>query len=613
MSADSVDSLSSSVIEAVKSERADIRLNLLGSHLESNPELRRRLETNFQKVCMADMIASRMPDGAENLVGMLRSHDVLYLPAESGKVSTPSAPEASDLAVWALSEGCQVFAIGGAERLGDAAALVRSDARGDARSIAAKLREMLMLAKLGALPTDSGVRGLVEWRAEAIPSGRALLGDRSASRRVSWMESACREAESLLRRSDRERLATRRLAILGTNGEAAVTSDGPSPLARKRDLILERVFDSARTPYVDSSQQAPFDPTSESFHMNRSIRVRLRGMWIRSKGGIKRIPILGPVARRIYRVVKRLTRPAPAFDQAAALRELQGEIGTIRGDLVALYRLIESGIKARESDHEPVSEWTESHHRDHLDNVRDRLEHLASQVRDNSDTTRYLVEKYMLLAREAREHRADRAERAAVPEPRIIDRAGYEQRLERTGGLIRLNLGCGDRILPDYVNVDRRHLPGSQIIADVRALPFSPESVDEIASSHLIEHFRELQFRTYILPYWKSLLVAGGRLRIVCPNWAAMLSRVADGRVSLEDFRSVTFGFQDFEGDDHFAMYTPQTLTQLLIEEGFERVEVVVEERTNGLCQEMELIAYRNRDDGGGARSVQPPTIASAA
>jgi hypothetical protein len=60
-------------------------------------------------------------------------------------------------------------------------------------------------------------------------------------------------------------------------------------------------------------------------------------------------------------------------------------------------------------------------------------------------------------------------------------------------------------------------------------------------------------------------------------------------------------------------MYTPQSLTQLLIEEGFERVEIVVEERTNGLCQEMELIAFRKRDESDGARSAQPPTIASAA
>lgn len=198
-----------------------------------------------------------------------------------------------------------------------------------------------------------------------------------------------------------------------------------------------------------------------------------------------------------------------------------------------------------------------------------------------------LQRKYQALSLEAREL----TDPGTWPEPRIVDPEGYARRLEAGAGA-RVNLGCGEKPWPDYVNVDLRALPGVDVLADVHRLPFDPASVEEVASSHLVEHFREHHLRTRLLPYWKSLLRPGGRLRIVCPNWAAMLDRQRDGRMSLSDFKFVTFGAQDYEGDDHFAMYTPETLRALLLDAGFTRVDEVVTERMNGLCPEMELVAH---------------------
>jgi predicted SAM-dependent methyltransferase len=146
--------------------------------------------------------------------------------------------------------------------------------------------------------------------------------------------------------------------------------------------------------------------------------------------------------------------------------------------------------------------------------------------------------------------------------------------------------------MPDYVNVDLRALPGVDVLADAQRLPFEVGTLDEIASAHLVEHFREHRARTRVLPYWKSLLRPGGRLRIVCPNWAAMFARLHDGRMTLQEFKLVTFGWQDYEGDDHFAMYTPETLRELLVDVGFGRVEVLAVDRMEGLCPEMEIVAH---------------------
>ena len=59
--------------------------------------------------------------------------------------------------------------------------------------------------------------------------------------------------------------------------------------------------------------------------------------------------------------------------------------------------------------------------------------------------------------------------------------------------LKKLNLGCGDKILPGYVNVDvaasRRGLK-PDVLCDLHKLTsFEDNTVDEILSVHVVEHF----------------------------------------------------------------------------------------------------------------------------
>jgi predicted SAM-dependent methyltransferase len=180
----------------------------------------------------------------------------------------------------------------------------------------------------------------------------------------------------------------------------------------------------------------------------------------------------------------------------------------------------------------------------------------------------------------------------SLSEPRIVNPESYHQRLAAMGQQIKVNLGCGEKPLPDYINVDIRELPDIDVVADARYLPFETGTVAELASAHLVEHFREHQLSTRIVPYWKSLLRPGGLLRIVCPNWAAILEQLNHNQMSFADFKLLTFGAQDYQGDDHFAMYTPQTLSDLLISCGLTRVEVLATDRMNGICPEMELLGY---------------------
>jgi hypothetical protein len=180
----------------------------------------------------------------------------------------------------------------------------------------------------------------------------------------------------------------------------------------------------------------------------------------------------------------------------------------------------------------------------------------------------------------------------SLPEPQVLVDGGLEALRERGGGVLRVNLGAGEKPLKGYVNTDARALPGIDVMADVRKLPFEAGSIEELCSQHLVEHFRFHEFRTVILPYWQSLLAPSGHLRVVCPDLSALVDSAATGNLSMEKLAAAIFGLQDYSGDDHLAMYTPDSLTEMLLEAGFSKVEVVASGRRNGGTYEMELLAW---------------------
>ena len=158
---------------------------------------------------------------------------------------------------------------------------------------------------------------------------------------------------------------------------------------------------------------------------------------------------------------------------------------------------------------------------------------------------------------------------------------------------IRLNLGAGHIAMEGFVNVDMRELPGIDVVAPIDALPFEPGTIAEIFSSHTVEHFPELQLRRQLLPYWASLLKEGGTFRAVVPDLEAMTRAYVKGKMSFEQLRSVTYGGQEYEGDFHFTGFTPDSLSDLLVECGLEKPTVIAKGRPNGDCLEFEISAVK--------------------
>jgi SAM-dependent methyltransferase len=88
------------------------------------------------------------------------------------------------------------------------------------------------------------------------------------------------------------------------------------------------------------------------------------------------------------------------------------------------------------------------------------------------------------------------------------------------GSAVRLNLGCGGKIMAGWVNCDHHPLPGVDQVMDLDSFPwpFDDGSVDEIVASHVFEHVR---FPVdFVLECWR-VLRPHGKLTIQCPHWTS--------------------------------------------------------------------------------------------
>jgi predicted SAM-dependent methyltransferase len=81
---------------------------------------------------------------------------------------------------------------------------------------------------------------------------------------------------------------------------------------------------------------------------------------------------------------------------------------------------------------------------------------------------------------------------------------------------LRLNLGCGPKPLPGYLNVDIAAAPEVDLVAPVTELPMLPDGCAvEVRLDAVFEHLYRWE-RPRALAEWHRLLAPGGRL---CLNW----------------------------------------------------------------------------------------------
>jgi SAM-dependent methyltransferase len=142
---------------------------------------------------------------------------------------------------------------------------------------------------------------------------------------------------------------------------------------------------------------------------------------------------------------------------------------------------------------------------------------------------------------------------------------------------IKLNLGCGDRKMHGFINVDARADVSPDVVADVTNIHQKFKDVDLIYACHVLEHFplkaSSFQPTTWkeALKNWHATLKTGGVLRLAVPDIeAACKYYVATG--DLDILYAFFYGGQKYDFDFHYHCWSFDTLKRDLLTMGFKDV-----------------------------------------
>ena len=143
----------------------------------------------------------------------------------------------------------------------------------------------------------------------------------------------------------------------------------------------------------------------------------------------------------------------------------------------------------------------------------------------------------------------------------------------------RLNWGCGPRGTAGWLNSDRQHGPGVDIVCDVRGgLPIPSGSLDYAVSVHAMQEL-PLDEQVTVLSELHRVLRPGGALRLCLPDAEKAICAYLTGDrdyfvVPDEDFASLggKFVAQILWYGHSRVMYTFDFVEELLLKAGFARV-----------------------------------------
>jgi predicted SAM-dependent methyltransferase len=151
-------------------------------------------------------------------------------------------------------------------------------------------------------------------------------------------------------------------------------------------------------------------------------------------------------------------------------------------------------------------------------------------------------------------------------------------------GPLRLNIGCGEVMEPGYINIDL-HYPDADEHMDAQSMEYEDESVDEIYSSHLLEHFGKREVPE-VLGEWFRILKPDGILKMDLPNleWCMRnwLNKSEKDRFGIA--LDMIYGLQTHEGEFHKTGFTEERLFQLLAAAGFKEITVGDKESHAQMC-----------------------------
>ena len=145
---------------------------------------------------------------------------------------------------------------------------------------------------------------------------------------------------------------------------------------------------------------------------------------------------------------------------------------------------------------------------------------------------------------------------------------------------MNLHIGCGDRRIEGYTNIDVVKTCATDIVCDTMELPFEKCSIDKIYACSMLEHFgRNDKMKFFrntcwvdVVKYWHNLLKDNGILYISVPDFKAVCQHyLQTGRI--EDILGLVVGGQKNEEDLHGMIFDFNHIGSYLKSIGFSKIE----------------------------------------
>lgn len=144
---------------------------------------------------------------------------------------------------------------------------------------------------------------------------------------------------------------------------------------------------------------------------------------------------------------------------------------------------------------------------------------------------------------------------------------------------MKLNVGCGDKKIHGYINVDIRPDLDPDVVCDVSEIHTKFSDVELIYACHVLEHFPLKPSAFYkttwkqVLDSWTAALKPGGILRISVPDMQAVFDYYKDAG-DISKLYSLIWGGQKYDYDFHFHGWTFESLKSDLEAAGYEDVRL---------------------------------------
>lgn len=135
--------------------------------------------------------------------------------------------------------------------------------------------------------------------------------------------------------------------------------------------------------------------------------------------------------------------------------------------------------------------------------------------------------------------------------------------------VIRLNIGCGNKLLEGFINIDLDGEP--DVKSDVTELPFEDNYADSAIAIHVLEHiWRWKALAT--LKEWYRVLKPGGVLILELPDLHKCCRAILKGKEDRHGLWGL-FGDPNYQSElmSHKWAYEPEELRSLVKKAGFKR------------------------------------------